>query len=99
MRQNPGHITMSRTSPVPDVGAPIALTPKREHGVGTNLEVTGHPTREVHAKERVARIGDRIDEPTDEVALVRLHCHVLATERDDPGTGLAVGLLRDAIGV
>jgi len=82
-----------------DVVPPVALPAKGEDGVRADLELAGHPSGEVHAQERVARVGHGIDHAPHERALLWPHGQVLAAERHDARVGLAVDPARDAVGL
>ncbi len=57
-----------------------------------------HPG-EVDAEEREPRVGDGIDQPADEVVLVRRQLEVFAPERHDPRFGLQPARGGDAVGI
>src|SRR5579859_838188 len=63
----PGHAPEARESKrrsqvaQADIGVTVALACKRKDGVGAGIHVARDAAREVHAKKRKARVGNRID--------------------------------------
>ena len=45
-----------------EVGALVPLALEREHGVGADVDATVDAAGEVHAEERVGRVGHGIDQ-------------------------------------
>ena len=83
-RQNPGQPTMSRRSRGATSEPPVALAAQRRTAFGPTSSSPDDPPGEVHAEERIARVGHRVDHPPHELALRGGHRHVLAAERHDP---------------
>src|SRR2546426_140672 len=75
----------------------VGLGAECKKGVGAEPHLAADPRREVHAEEREAGIGDRVDEAAHQAGTVRREAVVVATEGDDPyGIGSA-DLPRDPV--
>ena len=66
-----------------DVAATVALSSGREHRVRSEQHAAADPSRQVHAEERIAWVGHRVDEPAHEMAGRGHETVVLAPEGDD----------------
>ncbi len=70
-----------------DVPAPVPLAREREDGVRAEPDLAVGTRRRVDPEERERRVGDRVDEPADEVPPLGPEREVVAPERDDPRLG------------
>ncbi len=68
MRQKPGIEQAVERVARREAAALVAVAVEREHRVGSGLDLAADAAREVHAEEREAGIGHRIDEAFDQVA-------------------------------
>ena len=66
----------------------VALAGQREHGVGADQNLAVDARGDMHAEERVARVGHRVDQTVDKVAPFGFERVVLAAERHDHRVGL-----------
>jgi len=82
-----------------DVRQTVALSREREHGVGSGVDSSADPSREVHAEKGEARLGKRIDQVTHEVLALGAQSVVLTPERHDPAWGPGTGHAGDPVGV
>ena len=85
--------------PEPERPHSVSLAREREHGVGSEPHLTVGPRCEVHAEERVARIGHWVDVAFDEVALALVKEEVITSEGDDSWLGVAAALGGEPVGV
>ena len=67
-RRKPGKASVPARSRGDDIAAPVALAGRGEHGVRAGQHRAVDAPREVHAEEREARVGHRVDEAADEAA-------------------------------
>ena len=70
-RRKPGRPSVAATSPRRDVAPAVALAGEREDRVRADVDAAVDAAREVHAEERVARVGHRVEQPADEVLALR----------------------------
>src|SRR5262245_20282967 len=77
--------------------APIAFSPKRQHGVWPGFDGAADGAREVNAEEREPRIGHRINEVLYEVSTLRNQLVVFAAERNNSYTGIGAAQLGDTV--
>jgi|HubBroStandDraft_5_1064220.scaffolds.fasta_scaffold01755_6 hypothetical protein len=78
-----------------DVTSPIRWM----HRIRAEIGLTVDPRRQVHAEERVLRVGHRIDEVPYPVPGVRAQPQVLAAKRDDLRRCLVPGRRGEQVGL
>ena len=98
-RQKPGHARVLAEVAGREGQPPVGLPAQREERVRADLERAVDAAGEVHAEERVARVGDRVDHAADELLLGRDDRHVLAAERHDPRRRRAADQPREPVGL
>ena len=85
--------------PRAEVSPAVPLAGEGEHRVRARPHFAIDTLREVHAKEREARIGNRVDEATNERPGIGRQRVVVAAERDDPFAAGVAGHRRKPIGL
>ena len=85
--------------PRAEVAPAVALAGEGEHRVRAGPHLAIDALGEVHAEEREARIGNRVDEAANERPGVGRQRVVVAAERDDPLAAGVAGHRREPIGL